>query len=99
MSKKVESPLMFAALTAMAPAELYKLACSHVTISDSVSKAQDKFTNSLKPFAKVVAALKRLYVEMREGRAAAEEAWCKVMALKQTCARKLPTRLPVWTSC
>lgn len=68
MSKKAESPLMFAALVAMAPAELYKIAGDHVTISVGVSKAQDKFTNSLKPFAKVVAALKRLYTEMREKR-------------------------------
>lgn len=69
MSKKVvESPLMFAALVAMAPAEIYKLAAGHVKISDSVSTAQDKYTNSLKPFAKVVAAVKRLWVEMREKR-------------------------------
>ncbi len=30
---------------------------------------------------------------------AAEEAWRNVLALKETSARKLPTRLPVWTSC
>jgi hypothetical protein len=40
-----------------------------------------------------------LHIEMREGRAAADGAWCNVQALKETCARKLPTRLPVWTSC
>jgi len=40
-----------------------------------------------------------LHTELREGRAAAEDAWRNVEALKQTCARKLPTRLPVWTSC
>jgi hypothetical protein len=40
-----------------------------------------------------------LHIEMREGRAAAEDAWCNVQALKETCARKLPTRLPVWMSC
>jgi len=40
-----------------------------------------------------------LHIEVREGRDAAEEAWATVLALKETCARKLPTRLPVWTSC
>jgi radical SAM superfamily enzyme YgiQ (UPF0313 family) len=40
-----------------------------------------------------------LHVEVREGRPAAEEAWSTVLALKDTCARKLPVKLPVWTSC
>jgi anaerobic magnesium-protoporphyrin IX monomethyl ester cyclase len=44
-----------------------------------------------------------LHIEVREGRAAAEEAWRNVRALKETCARKLPAKLPVklpiWTSC
>jgi radical SAM superfamily enzyme YgiQ (UPF0313 family) len=40
-----------------------------------------------------------LHIELREGRAAAEEAWSNVLALRHTCVRKLPTRLPVWTSC
>ena len=40
-----------------------------------------------------------LHIEVREGRAAAEEAWSNVLALRETCARKLPVKLPVWTSC
>jgi radical SAM superfamily enzyme YgiQ (UPF0313 family) len=40
-----------------------------------------------------------LHIELREGCAAAEEAWSNVLALRDTCARKMPTRLPVWTSC
>ncbi len=40
-----------------------------------------------------------LHIEVREGRPAAEEAWSNVLALKKTCARKLPTKLPIWTSC
>ena len=40
-----------------------------------------------------------LHTEVREGSPAAEEAWANVFALKETCARKLPVKLPVWTSC
>jgi hypothetical protein len=40
-----------------------------------------------------------LHIEVREGRAAAEESWSNVLALRETCARKLPVKLPVWTSC
>jgi anaerobic magnesium-protoporphyrin IX monomethyl ester cyclase len=44
-----------------------------------------------------------LHIEVREGRDAAQEAWAKVLTLKETCARKLPVKipvkLPVWTSC
>ena len=40
-----------------------------------------------------------LHFEVREGRIAAEGAWAKVLALKETCARKQPMKLPVWTSC
>jgi radical SAM superfamily enzyme YgiQ (UPF0313 family) len=40
-----------------------------------------------------------LHIEVRDGRAAAEEAWTNVLALRETCARKLPVKLPVWTSC
>jgi len=40
-----------------------------------------------------------LHIEVREGRPAAEEAWATVLALKETCARKLPLKLPIWTSC
>jgi radical SAM superfamily enzyme YgiQ (UPF0313 family) len=40
-----------------------------------------------------------LHVEVREGRPAAEEAWSNVLSLKETCARRLPVKLPVWTSC
>ena len=36
-----------------------------------------------------------LHVEVREGRAAAEQAWASVFALKETCSRKLP----IWISC
>jgi len=36
---------------------------------------------------------------VRESRPAAEEAWATVLALKETCARKLPLKLPIWTSC
>jgi radical SAM superfamily enzyme YgiQ (UPF0313 family) len=40
-----------------------------------------------------------LHIEVREGRPAAEAAWANVFALKETCARKLPVKLPIWTSC
>jgi hypothetical protein len=40
-----------------------------------------------------------LHIEVREGRGAAEEAWTNVLALRETCARKLPVKLAVWTSC
>jgi hypothetical protein len=50
----------------MKPAELYAAATGYVKISDSISKAKDKFADGLKPFAKVVAALKRRYTELRE---------------------------------
>ena len=40
-----------------------------------------------------------LHIEVRKGRDAAEEAWATVLALKETCARTLPMKLPVWTSC
>jgi radical SAM superfamily enzyme YgiQ (UPF0313 family) len=40
-----------------------------------------------------------LHTEVREGRPAAEEAWSAVLALKDTCARRVPVKLPVWTSC
>ena len=44
-----------------------------------------------------------LHVEVRSGRPAAEEAWATVFALRESCARKppmkLPVKLPVWTSC
>ena len=36
-----------------------------------------------------------LHVEVREGRAAAEDAWTNVYALKEKCGRKLP----IWISC
>ena len=36
-----------------------------------------------------------LHTEVRHGRAAAEEAWAGVMALKETSARKVP----LWISC
>jgi radical SAM superfamily enzyme YgiQ (UPF0313 family) len=36
-----------------------------------------------------------LHIEVREGRAAAEQAWTNVFALKETCSRKLP----IWISC
>jgi hypothetical protein len=65
---KKNTVLTFAALTAMTPAELYKLAGEHVKYSDAIDNAKDKFANALKPFAKVVAALKRRYVELREKR-------------------------------
>ena len=40
-----------------------------------------------------------LHIEVREGGPAAEEAWATVFALKETCARKAPMKLPIWTSC
>jgi radical SAM superfamily enzyme YgiQ (UPF0313 family) len=40
-----------------------------------------------------------LHLEVREGRDAAEEAWAIVHVLKETCGRKPPVTLPVWTSC
>ena len=40
-----------------------------------------------------------LHIEVREGRSAAGEAWSSVLALKDTCTRKSPVKLPVWTSC
>ena len=59
--------LTFAALIAMTPAELFKLAGENAKVNDAVTKAKDKFTNALKPFAKIVAAMKRHYTELREG--------------------------------
>ena len=49
--------------------------------------------------ASIARSADALHIEVREGRAAAEEAWTNVLALKETCARKLPVKLPVWTSC
>jgi hypothetical protein len=63
--KKIQT-LTFAALTAMTPAALYDAAREHVKVSDAVSKARDKFTDALKPFAKIVAAMKRRYTDLRE---------------------------------
>jgi radical SAM superfamily enzyme YgiQ (UPF0313 family) len=40
-----------------------------------------------------------LHLEVRKGREAAEEAWDIVYVLKETCAREVPVKLPVWTSC
>jgi radical SAM superfamily enzyme YgiQ (UPF0313 family) len=44
-----------------------------------------------------------LHMEVREGRAAAEEPWAAVFALRESCARKPPAKLsaklPIWTSC
>lgn len=40
-----------------------------------------------------------LHLEVGQGAEAAAGAWAHVFALKQTCARKLPAKLPVWTSC
>src|SRR5450759_2188052 len=37
-----------------------------------------------------------LHIEVREGRGAAEEAWATVLALRETCARKAPMKLPLW---
>jgi anaerobic magnesium-protoporphyrin IX monomethyl ester cyclase len=44
-----------------------------------------------------------LHIEVSQGRAAAEEAWATVFALRETSARTLPVKspvkLPIWTSC
>jgi radical SAM superfamily enzyme YgiQ (UPF0313 family) len=40
-----------------------------------------------------------LHIEVRAGRPAAQEAWSAVLALRETATRKLPAKLPVWTSC
>ena len=63
---KDKTTLTFAALTAMTPADLYAAATDHVRVSDAVGKAKDKFTDALKPFAKIVASLKRRYTGLRE---------------------------------
>lgn len=60
--------LTFAALTAMAAADLFKLASENVKVSKAVDTAKDKFVDALKPFSKVVAAMKRLYTERVETR-------------------------------
>jgi len=59
-------PLTFAALIALTPAALYEAAREHAKVSDAVTKAKDKFTDALKPFAKIVAAMKRRFTELRE---------------------------------
>ncbi len=40
-----------------------------------------------------------LHLEVREGSAAAADAWGHVLSLKETCARQGATKLPIWTSC
>jgi radical SAM superfamily enzyme YgiQ (UPF0313 family) len=40
-----------------------------------------------------------LHTEVSKGRDAAEEAWNVVFVLKETCARKQPLKVPIWTSC
>lgn len=55
--------LTFAELTAIAPADLFKFASDTVKLDKAVSTAKTKFTETLQFSAKVVAAMKRLYVE------------------------------------
>ena len=63
---KTQKPLTFAELVTMTPADLYAAAVGYVKVSESIAKAKDKFTDGLKPFAKIVAAMKRRYTELRE---------------------------------
>lgn len=60
---EAKKQLTFAELTALPPGDLFTYATGTVKLETAVEKAQTKFTESLQFSAKIVAAMKRLYVE------------------------------------
>jgi hypothetical protein len=62
--KKDEKKLTFAALTQLAPADLYAEAKLTVKLNKAIGTAREKFTDTLQYSAKIVAAMKRRYTEM-----------------------------------
>jgi hypothetical protein len=91
-SKASKTPILtFAELEAMTPADLFKLASENTTVAKAVDKAKDKFTNALKPFAKVVAAMKRVYTKLVEERTVSADTSFKKF-FKDNASGELPGR-------
>ena len=63
MAKEAKTALTFAEIVKLASAEIFTLGGMIPKLNNAVVSACDKFTNSLQQNAKVVAALKRRYIE------------------------------------
>jgi hypothetical protein len=91
--------LTFAELESLAPADLYAQGATIPKQNKAISKAQETFVGSLHVYAKVVAALKRLYIKLQNEKAISGDLPFssskkeKVGFFEQNCKGELPGRV------